>query len=283
MNNFRQLVSISYPLLRMWNYSFNNKPFGQLRVLIFHGIMPNQEKRLAIIIKWLSKSWNFVSPKDFESMLSVSKPILGNNLLLSFDDGFISNRKIADKILNPMGIPALFFVVSDFIEIKNQRESKEFALKNMYNGNDNNNDLNIEQNMSWSDLKTLVKDGHTIGAHTKTHARLSDISKPINLKEEIVNSANTIEQRVGVEISHFAFTFGDLQSMSRKSLLEACNRFKYIHTGLRGNNSNNVSKYAIRRDPINLNDSLWMIGSLLEGAVDWRYKKNLIEYESWLK
>ena len=284
MKNFRHLLSLTYPLLKTYNYSLINKSKSRLRVLIFHDIRPEQEQNFSTLLKWLSKSWNFIDPKDFESILNGSKPVKGNNLLLSFDDGYISNRKIADEILNPMGIHALFFVVSDFISINNLKESKDFVSKNFFPRSDTNNIINTGHNMSWLDLEALLKQGHMIGAHTKTHARLSDTTKFTNFKEEIIDSANTIEQQLGIEVSHFAFTFGDLQSMTKEALLEACNRFEYIYTGLRGNNTiKNISKYAIRRDPIDLNDSLWMIGSLLEGAVDWRYKKNLIEYESWLK
>ena len=49
----------------------------------------------------------------------------GDNLMITFDDGFFSNRDIAEKILNPMGIQALFFVVSDFVNIDDHDEAKD--------------------------------------------------------------------------------------------------------------------------------------------------------------
>ena len=55
-------------------------------------------------------------------MISGSEPIQGNNLLITFDDGLISNRIVAEKVLNPLGINAIFFVVTDFIDINNNIE-----------------------------------------------------------------------------------------------------------------------------------------------------------------
>lgn len=56
-------------------------------------------------------------------MLAGDETINGRNLLLSFDDGFASNRDVAEKILNPLDIKALFFVVSDFVNLKDCREA----------------------------------------------------------------------------------------------------------------------------------------------------------------
>jgi hypothetical protein len=44
-------------------------------------------------------------------MISGNEPIQDNNLLITFDDGLISNRIVAEKILNPMGIKAIFLLL----------------------------------------------------------------------------------------------------------------------------------------------------------------------------
>ena len=63
-------------------------------------------------------------------------------------------------------------------------------------------------NMSWRDLEFLLDSGHAIGAHTAHHARLSNISDS-ELEAEIVESADLIEDKLGISVKHFAYTFGD--------------------------------------------------------------------------
>ena len=60
-------------------------------------------------------------------MISGKIPIIGNNLLITFDDGLASNRVVAEKILNPMGIKAIFFIISEFAKIKKPSEARKFV------------------------------------------------------------------------------------------------------------------------------------------------------------
>ena len=82
---------------------------NRLRVLVLHDIPPNQELVLKKQLQELQKKWNIVSPETFEKMISGLEPIQDNNLLITFDDGLISNRIVAEKLLNPLGIKATFF------------------------------------------------------------------------------------------------------------------------------------------------------------------------------
>ena len=80
-----------------------------LRVLIYHDIAPYDYDSFEKQLRWLSRSWNFITPEQFSAMVSGHEKIKGRNLLITFDDGFLSNRIVAEKILNPMRIKAIFF------------------------------------------------------------------------------------------------------------------------------------------------------------------------------
>jgi peptidoglycan/xylan/chitin deacetylase (PgdA/CDA1 family) len=135
-------------------------------------------------------------------------------------------------------------------------------------------------NMSWEDLAFLVDSGHTIGAHTAHHARLSEIPAK-ELAVEIVQSADLLEKKLGICVEHFAYTFGDLASFSPVALALARVRFPFIYTGLRGNNDVGVAPWAIRRDAIDPTNSNALVGAYLEGGADFLYAKSLRTYESW--
>lgn len=90
--------------------------------------------------------------------------------------------------------------------------------------------------MSINDLKKLQADGHTIGGHTTTHARLSTISSK-NLHDEIVYGADLLESYLGTLVRHFAYPLGDFNSINAEVCKLARKRFDYVYTGMRGNNS----------------------------------------------
>lgn len=278
-----RLLAAAYQPLRMRNALLRQAGIhqgGRLRVLLYHDIAPGDEAQFEAQLRWLSRTWRFITPAHFIEMVSGEVPVLDDCLMLTFDDGFASNRRIVETVLNPMGIKALFFIVSEFAALKESADWRGFISQNIYPS------LQPEfvpahwQNMGWNDLAYLLKTGHSIGAHTAHHARLSQVV-PADLVAEIILSADVLEQKLSSEVGHFAYTFGDLASFSPAALEVARRRFKFIYTGLRGINTGSVAPWAIRRDAIAANDSLSLIGALLEGGADRRYALDLASYESW--
>jgi peptidoglycan/xylan/chitin deacetylase (PgdA/CDA1 family) len=278
-----QLLAAAYQPLKLGNTllrKVSGHHGGRLRVLLYHDIAPTDEARFEVQLRWLSRSWRFITPSDFAAMIFGDEPLVEDCLLLTFDDGFASNRRTAETVLNPMGIKALFFIVSEFAALSDTADWRGFVAQNIYPGLQPENVPAYWRNMSWDDLAYLLETGHSIGAHTAYHARLSQVT-PVDLAEEIILSADVLEQKLGIKVDHFAYTFGDLASFSPDSLAVARSRFQFIYTGLRGLNACGVPPWAIRRDAVYANDSLSLLGALLEGGADGFYTTNLAVYESW--
>ena len=133
--------------------------------------------------------------------------------------------------------------------------------------------------MQWEDLSALIEQGHTIGSHTKKHTRLSSCNNKDELIEELVISAKYIESKLGKKVEHFAFTFGNIESFSNAAMEVAKSQFSFIYSGVRGNNINNVSPLAIRRDVAAyqlLNNEYRLcddklLKTFLDGIADLRY------------
>ncbi|EQA36994.1 polysaccharide deacetylase [Leptospira inadai serovar Lyme str. 10] len=284
MSFLHQILAASYLPLKSANSIakfIKLKSRSELRVLLYHDIASEELEKARFQIKELSKTFRFISPEVFSEMVSGKISIQGKNLLLTFDDGFISNRNVAEQILNPLGIKALFFIVSDFVDVQGSKYRKEFIAKNIYP------DRSLEQipdswgPMNWDDLRYLIETGHTIGSHTRNHARLSKISDERSLYNEIVTSKEILQDKLNITIKHFAYTFGDLDSFSESALKIAKTTYPYIYTGLRGNNIG-AHPWAIRRDAVSPEDSFSLVGALLEGGADILYRKSLRIYESWV-
>jgi peptidoglycan/xylan/chitin deacetylase (PgdA/CDA1 family) len=262
---------------------------NHLRVLIFHDIPPSQEEAFQRQLAWIQRNRTIVSPEKFEKMISGEEPVIGENILVTFDDGFISNRVVAEKILNPMGIKAVFFVVSDFVEIKDRDEAHQFVANHIFPGAIKEDIPQGWYNMQWSDLEALLEQGHTIGGHTKRHTRLSDGVPKEELIEELITSAIYVEKNLGNQVEHFAYTFGDIDSFCQDALSVASSKFKYIYSGVRGDNVESVSPLAIRRDMASSLDASYetalfknnLLDAFLAGAADFHYKEPRKRLDSW--
>lgn len=253
-----------------------------LRVLLYHDIAPHDQANFAAQLRWLARYWKFVSSEQFAAMILGEEPIRGRNLLLTFDDGFASNRVVAEEVLNPLGIRALFFAVSDFVDLEDRHEARHFISRNIQPGSRADELPAHLYNMGWSDLEALLEQGHCVGGHTRTHAQLSQINTEPDLEREIIASADTLAQRLGVPIEHFAYTFGDLASFSEKALSVARRRFRFIYSGLRGDNIGGASPFSLRRDAATAKDSMALLGAFLEGVADFHYTQSRDQLSSWV-
>ena len=254
----------------------------RLRVLLYHDVPVKQYPDFIRQLDFISKYWNFVSPNIFSEMIDGNEPVKKDSVLLTFDDGFISNRSVAEEILNKLGIKALFFVVSDFIELEDQELSRSFVAQTICPRLSADQIPDSMMNMRWSDLEALLEQGHMIGGHTKTHSRLSKITEKVLLHEEIESSADRLEKHLGVNIDHFAYTFGDIGSVTPEAMMVARNRFKYIYSGLRGNNAQDIPTSLRYRDSIAPTAKNAFVGSLLEGGADFRYRSSAAVLNSWM-
>lgn len=276
-----KLLSISYPLLKIGNklslYVLKRNP-GRLRVVVYHDISPFEVDAFAKQLYWLKRRWNFVNPQTYEAMVKGDLPIKGDNLLLTFDDGFISNRIVAESVLDQMGIKAIFFVVSGFVDISDSDECHSFIARGIRADLPSVRMPTFWKNMSWDDLRYLVNNGHTIGSHTATHARLSELTSD-QLDVEVIQSAELLELKLGIKIKHFAFTFGNFDSLSCEALKIARQRFEYIYTSLRGDNAYRQSPKTFCRDTLSPLDSRFLIGAFLEGGVDIYYRKSINSFD----
>jgi peptidoglycan/xylan/chitin deacetylase (PgdA/CDA1 family) len=287
-----QLLTVISPfsnMVRLCGKNIGLSNQSQLRVLAYHDIPMSQKNHFSNQISWLNDNWNIITPDQFESMLLGDTPIVGDNVLITFDDGFKSNSIIAKEVLNPLEIKAVFFVISDFVDLTTNSNSRKFIAKHIMPGQNIEDIPEDLTNMGWKDLKALVKSGHTIGCHTKTHERLTDDLSDLDLVREIVSSSMKISKKLGIKVNHFAYTFGDIDSFRQEALKVAAKNFNFVYSGIRGNNAVNVSQFAIRREASTTQNTTneyrilnnRAIDMILRGAFDNKYSKARKIIDSW--
>jgi peptidoglycan/xylan/chitin deacetylase (PgdA/CDA1 family) len=241
-------------------------------VLLFHDIAPAERADFAAHIAMLSREWRFIPPDRFVAMLAGQEPVVGRNLLITFDDGFASHRWVAESVLNPLGIRGLFFIPTDFIDLQEASAYRPFIANHIFKG-----ELKPEEvprhlvPLGWSDLSALLEMGHLLGSHTCSHASLSQLANPSELTHELHASGDKLEKILGTRIEHFAYPFGTIDHINATALTIARQRYRFVHSAIRGENSLATPPWAIRRDNLHPNDPQAFMGAVLEGVLDWYY------------
>ena len=265
MSKRKILSAILYPALSLL------PPKKGVTVLTLHNIYPQDYLWFEHLIEKLAQSYEFLDPSNLNGELRT--PTKFPKILLTFDDGFHSNKILAERILAKYGVKAIFFITEGFIGIKKDKIG-EF-IKNSFYPKSKNSGLNsiLDAPMSWTDVRWLAKNGHVIGAHTKTHPSLSKLISHDSLIEEIVISADSIEGKIGAKINCFAFPFGTLDSVNKDAIDLAKKRFEFVFSNIRGSVSESPGSHFIFRQNIVPNDPIWLVRMVIEGKLDWKYAK----------
>ena len=269
MSKLRELMSLARPFLTM---QLRVREFflkrGMIKVLIYHHIPENQQALFAKQIEMLQQHYEFISPQEFENMVSNRHIPKGVRLLLTFDDGFQSNRKVCEEVLNPLGIKVLFFVLPDLITA-NSKQAEHIIKTGIFNNNSYEFHSELKP-MNQEDIQYLIDSGHTIGSHTRTHQRLSKLDSQ-KLQDEIITSGDELEKMLAIKVRHFAYPFGSIQSINQEALQIASRRYDYIHSGIRSSFKCLESHNIILRDEISPSYSWRYVRFIIENGLSFRY------------
>lgn len=172
-------------------------------------------------------------PDELENLPSIQK----NKFLLSFDDGLKEMFEIVAPVLKQKGIPAIFFINSDFTDNKklfyrykvsvlihklklSAAEKKRFLnfkyadIKEIdqyaeKNGIDFYAFLKNQQPyLSTMQIKKMSADGFIFGGHSIDHPQYSEISIDEQIRQT-KESIQFVKQITGQEKNYFAFPFTD--------------------------------------------------------------------------
>lgn len=218
---------ISYPvkdrfkLVRKRFAHFKNSIFDKspkLLLLLYHRVLPeaNFNPLNTIIsiqtfqeqIKFLSESYPIISLT--EGMRQGYKTKSEIRIILSFDDGYIDNYDIVFPILRKRGLPAAFFVATDYIGNGPFPDWKEICKRERPNY-----DFTKDRCVSWHELSEMAKNGMEIGSHGITHRSLASLSSE-EAFYEIRKSKEILEAKLEKPCLHFAFPFGSRKDYNKK-------------------------------------------------------------------
>ena len=165
-------------------------------------------------IKWLKKN-NFKAIKAEEFL---KKEFEKNSIIISFDDGQVSNYTYAFPILKKYGMKAIFFVIAGKIG--------QFGY------------------LSKGQIKKMLQQGMEIGSHTVTHSILVGKNKK-KVLQELVDSKLILEKALGIKIDFVAIPRGFYNERIKRFVKIAC--YQAAFTSKFGYNDANTELLHLKR------------------------------------
>lgn len=177
--------------------------------LYAHYVFDDQRAAFDSQLAAMRKVGTFVNTDTAISMAKGDQKVDGCFFHLSFDDGLACLYRNAVPVLRKHSIPAIVFV--------NSAVAGDPTLEERLTWERGTNYKKSLQTMAWD----MIRDsGLEVGAHTRTHRRLSEISDSTSaLRAEVRGCKEEIEGQLGKPCRYFAWPFGQLSDVD-KSVLE---------------------------------------------------------------
>jgi len=135
--------------------------------------------------------------------------------------------------------------------------------------------------LTWRELRELSADGVTIGAHTRTHPALTQLTVEA-ARAEIAGSRDDVTRQIGRVPFAFAYPFGDHNDTVAALVLEA--GFAWAVTCLDGHNRRAVDPFRLQRINITPRTTALVLGVRLTApgeALDrWRHRETGADQEN---
>ncbi|MEP6690222.1 MAG: polysaccharide deacetylase family protein [Gemmatimonadaceae bacterium] len=155
-------------------------------------------------VRWLASGAVRVVP--VAELLRLSPAM--HALSLTFDDGFANFADEVAPALLEHGLPATLFVVADHA-----------GKTNAWGGVDHPRVPTLPL-LGWAALAALAERGVALGAHSRTHPRLSE-RRGAALEDEVAGGAAKIRRETGYDPVGFAYPYGDVDAESAAAVARA--------------------------------------------------------------
>lgn len=199
----------------------------------------------------------YVSPRKFKYQLSLLKTLGVRGLALSkaieyadaggrrpvvaitFDDAYRDVFEHALPTLKALGFSATCYAVSRHIGDHNAWDAEQLGVR--------------KPTMSAEQLRAWQAAGMEVGAHTRSHPRLSLCSEA-DLDDEIAGSKRHLQQLLDCEVTQFCYPYGDFTPHVVETVRAA--GFHAAVTTVRGRARLCDDRFLLRRIPIHGNRAL---------------------------
>jgi peptidoglycan/xylan/chitin deacetylase (PgdA/CDA1 family) len=214
------------------------RPRG-VRIVHYHWVFADELASFGHQLEWFRSEFEPVSLSEAVTRLQRGD-VSGNELVITFDDGFRTQAVNAAPLLREAGFSACFFLITELVGAPPER------VDALCRGA-----LHLPravEPMSWDEARALPAAGHEVGSHTRTHPNLAALGGDA-LRAELEGSRSELEQRLERPVRHVSAPYGDAARFS-PAVAAAARAAGYAScsTAQRGINTVGADVYALRRD-----------------------------------
>ena len=216
-------------------------------ILMYHGIAAETERptRFKVTQRAFERQMRKVAKRgralrldDLVALRQTHRLPPPGAVVITFDDGFAEIRSRAAPVLDELGLPATFFVVSERV-----------GPNATWPGD---GELDGRPLMAWDDVDELQDLGFEIGAHTRTHPNLRNLA-PDQVEAEVAGSRTDLAKRLGSPPRAFAYPYGKWSETAADAAMRA--GFSSAVTVRTGRNCAATPLHLLRRTEIRGTDS----------------------------
>ena len=211
-----------------------------VRIVHYHYVFDDEREQFARQLRFLAREFSPVSLTEAVERLRAGR-VQGDEVVVTFDDGFRNQLDNAAPLLSEHGIVGCFFLVTSFVGAGDD-DARRFARTAFHLP------LPVEP-LDWDGAARLLELGHEIGSHTRTHPELTTLADG-QLTDELAGSREELTRRLG-KARHFSVPYGDRARFSEQ-VADAARAAGYesCATAIRGRNTSADDLYALRRDHV---------------------------------
>ncbi|WP_299183827.1 polysaccharide deacetylase family protein [uncultured Chryseobacterium sp.] len=154
-------------------------------------------------LKALSKKSTIIPFAEAVELIRKKKSVNHSLIAFSYDDGFAECYTHIAPVLERYNGYAYFFVNPNFVN-GDDEYVENFLINKVH--------LPLyKRPMNWQQIKELSIKGHTIGAHTMDHIRISELKDIPTIEYQIGHCKKEILERTGINCEDFAFPYGHIE------------------------------------------------------------------------
>lgn len=208
-----------------------------VRIVHYHYVFDDERGRFAEQLRFLASEFSPVSLSQAVERLRLGQA-KGDELVVTFDDGFRNQLDNAAPLLAEHGFSACFFLVGDLLDADRERAAA-FCRDKLH--------LPIPvEPLDWDGAARLLELGHEVGSHTRTHPDLTALGADARL-DELVSSRELLSRRLGA-VRHASAPYGDRTRFS-EAVADAARAAGYdsCASAIRGVNHSALDLYSLHR------------------------------------
>ena len=226
-------------------------------------------------LDFLLKHYNSISLEELITLNKSGKAIIDNCFHITFDDGLKEFYTVVAPILKERGVHATVFLNADFIdnaalfyrfkasilfdelqndELLNLKYADKFILDGLANEHKVDFDAYLKKHQPYltsEQIKELIGEGFTFGAHSKDHPLYKDLDFAEQLSQT-QESLATIKSQFNLEYSVFSFPFTDDGVLQQ--LFNKISEFTDLTFGCAGIKEDSASNH-LQRIPMETSES----------------------------